>query len=98
MAGTPNSPTQANKVVVAFLDGRRVKGYVYNFSALRDAFSVFPHENSRKQHAVEIKMKDLKAIFFVKDFVSNREYQDDPLPERLKRGRKIEAPLSDGET
>ena len=98
MAGTPNPPTQANKVVVAFLDGRRVRGYVYNFSALRDAFSVFPQENSRKQDAVEIKMKDLKAIFFVKDFAGNREYQDDALPELLKRGRKIEAAFSDGET
>ena len=98
MADTPNSPTQANKVVVAFLDGRRVRGYVYNFSALRDAFSVFPQENSRKQDAVEIKMNDLKAIFFVKDFAGNREYQDDALPELLKRGRKIEAAFSDGET
>ena len=98
MASTPKPPTQANKVVVAFLDGRRVRGYVYNFSALRDAFNVFPQENSPKQDAVEVKMKDLKAIFFVKDFVGNREYQDDPLPERLKRGRKIEAAFSDGET
>jgi len=98
MAGTPNPLTQANKVVVAFLDGRRVRGYVYNFSALRDAFSVFPQENSRKQDAVEIKMKDLKAIFFVKDFAGNREHQDDALPELLKRGRKIEAAFSDGET
>ena len=85
-------------MVVAFLDGRRVRGYVYNFSALRDAFSVFPQENSRKQDAVEIKMKDLKAIFFVKDFAGNREYQDDALPDLLKRGRKIEAAFSDGET
>ncbi len=84
-------------MVVAFLDGRRVRGYVYNFSAVRDAFSVFPQENSRKQDAVEVKMKDLKAIFFVKDFAGNREYQDDPLPELLKRGRKIEAAFSDGE-
>src|SRR5260370_7586632 len=98
MAGTPNPPTHANKVVVAFLDGRRVRGYVYNFSALRDAFSVFPQENSRKQDAVKIKMKDLKAIFFVEDFAGNREYQDDALPELLKRGRKIEAAFSDGET
>ncbi len=98
MAGTPNLRTQANKVVVAFLDGRRVRGYVYNFSAVRDAFSVFPQENSRKQDAVEIKMNDLKAIFFVKDFAGNREYQDDAFPDLLKRGRKIEAAFSDGET
>ena len=97
MAGTPNLRTQANKVVVAFLDGRRVRGYVYNFSAVRDAFSVFPQENSRKQDAVEIKMNDLKAIFFVKDFAGNREYQDDAFPDLLKRSRKIEAAFSDGE-
>src|SRR5258708_13431793 len=98
MASTPKPPTQANKVVVAFLDGRRVRGYVYNFSALRDAFNVFPQENSPKQDAVEVKMKDLNAIFFVKDFVGNREDQDDPLPKRLKRVRKIAPPFSDRQT
>ncbi len=98
MATPLNPPTQANKVVVAFLDGRRVRGYVYNFSPIRDAFSVFPKENSPKQDAVEVKMKDLKAVFFVKDFVGNREYQGDSLPERLQRGRKIEAAFTDGET
>jgi len=56
MAGTPNPPTQANKVVVAFLDGRRVRGYVYNFAALRDAFSFSPGKFP-KQDAVEVKMR-----------------------------------------
>ena len=98
MAAPLNPATQANKVVVAFLDGRRVKGYIYNFSAIRDAFSVFPQENSAKQDAVEVKIKDLKAVFFVKDFVGNREYQEESLPELLKRGRKIEAAFRDGET
>jgi len=98
MAAPFNPPKQANKVVVAFVDGRRVKGFVYNFSVLRDAFSVFPSEDSSKQDAVEVKMNDLKAVFFVKDFVGNRARQDDSLPELLKRGRKIEAAFSDGET
>ena len=85
--GAPlHPPTQTNKVVVAFLDGRRVPGFIYNFSAVRDAFRVFPHENSSKHDAVEIKMNDLKAIFFVKDFIGNREYQAEALPELLKRG------------
>ncbi len=97
--GAPLNPaTQANKVVVAFLDGRRVKGYVYNFSTIRDDFSVFPPENSPKQDALEVQMKDLKAVFFVKDFVGNREYHEEALTELLKRGRKIEATFRDGET
>ncbi len=99
MSVSSNAPNQVNKVVVAFLDGRRVKGFVYNFSAARDSFSVFPREDSPREAAVEVKMKDLKAVFFVKDFVGNPEYRDSSSPAQLelKRGRKIEVTFADGE-
>src|SRR6266568_940969 len=63
----PGSAVQSNKVVVALVDKRRVKGFVYNFSAMRETFSVFPNESAQKTDATEIKVKDVKAVFFVKD-------------------------------
>ena len=97
MTTTPESAKQANKVVVACLDGRRVKGFVYNFSAVRDSFTVFHFDDSHQKSAVEIGMKEAKAVFFVKDFTGNREYQDISRPDLPKHGRKIEVTFADGE-
>jgi hypothetical protein len=41
MTHPPSSANQANKVVVAFLDGRRAKGRVFNFSAIKESFDLF---------------------------------------------------------
>lgn len=90
-------PSQANKVVVAFLDGRRLKGYVFNFSALRDAFRVFPEDTSHQQEGTNVSVKDLKAVFFVKDFGGNPEYHESDVITRLEHGRKIEVQFGDGE-
>ena len=42
-------------------------------------------------------MKDLKAIFFVKDFAGNPEYRKAPGVEVPKRGRKVAVTFQDGE-
>ena len=87
-----------NKVVVALLNGPRLKGYVYNFSPLRDSFHLLPPENPLQQHGTEVALKDVKAIFFVADFVGKRDHTPNPLPdESLKQGRKIEVTCLDGE-
>src|SRR5262249_9211201 len=63
---TPGTGVQSNKVVVALVDKRRIKGFVYNFSAVRETFSVFPTESAHKNEANDIRLKDVKAVFFVK--------------------------------
>ena len=93
----PAVSIQISKVVVAMLDERRVKGYVYNFSPIRDVFSVFPSENSPKKDAVEIKLIGVKAIFFVKTFTGNPAYRDTRALDAARRGRKIEVAFFDGE-
>jgi len=96
---TPASPAStANKVVVASLDKRRVKGYIFNFSPLRDSFRLFPEPNAAQNAGADLSIKDLKAIFFVKDFSGNPERSEtNALPEGA-RGRKLEVTFSDGET
>jgi hypothetical protein len=45
-----------------------------------------------------MEFKDVKAVFFVKDFIGNREHKPDPLAEESpKHGRKIEVTCADGE-
>ena len=61
MATPPRAPEQANKVVVAFMDGRRLKGYVYDFSALKDSFNVLPADKPLQEHGIKVLLSDLKA-------------------------------------
>jgi hypothetical protein len=42
-------------------------------------------------------MKDLKAIFFVKDFVGNPDYTKTPGGDAPKRGREVVVTFRDGE-
>jgi hypothetical protein len=98
MATPPRAPEQANKVVVAFVDGRRLKGYVYDFSAVKDSFNVLPAEKTLREHGIKVQMKDLKAVFFVKDFSGNSEYNDKAIVDEHIHGRKIEVSFRDGET
>jgi hypothetical protein len=87
----------ASKVVVACMDGSRLKGYVFNFSAIRERFNLFPEPNSPQIESDELQLAELKAIFFVKDFVGNRERKDAyQLAEEI-HGRKLEVTFSDGE-
>lgn len=86
-----------NRVVVAFLDGRRLKGYLYNFSAIKESFRLFPNALEDQKSGSDVLMKDLKAVFFVKDFGGNRDYKELPNADPVKRGRKVLVIFPDGE-
>jgi hypothetical protein len=94
----PGTAIQTNKVVVALVDNRRIKGFVYNFSAVREIFSVFPTEAALKIDAKEIRLKDVKAVFFVRDFAGNSVRKDAQSVEQMGRGRKLQIVFCDGET
>ena len=94
----PSSVSQLNKVVVACLDGRRLKGYVFNFSALKDFFDLLPQDNPLQERGNRIDFKDIKAIFFVKDFVGVPDHHRNNDAESSKHGRKIQVKCRDGET
>lgn len=97
MATPPKAPAQANKVVVAFLDGRRMKGYTYDFSAIKEFFNLLPALNTLQEQGNKILIKDLKAVFFVKDFEGRREYREKAQVDERAHGRKIEVTFRDGE-
>lgn len=91
----PNDP---NRVVVACLDGRRLKGHIYNFSMVKERFSLFPEEDSAEHEGIEVLLKDLKAIFFVKSFAGDPDRRDFPQAHPHAHGRAIEVTFHDGES
>jgi hypothetical protein len=86
-----------NKVVVAYLDGRRARGCVYDFSPLKDVFRLLAESDLSLQKGAEINLKELKAVFFVKDFRGDSRYRESKKIEEAKPGRRIEVTFSDGE-
>lgn len=86
-----------NKVVVAFLDGRRSRGRIYDFSPLKDAFRLVGENDSPQQKGAEINLKELKALFFVKDFRGDSRYRESKKVADGKPGRKVEVTFFDGE-
>jgi len=82
------SRTGPTQVVVAFLDGRRMRGYIYDFSALRERCKVFSTPTGTE--AEEVSLKQLKAIFFVEEAGAAADAKP-------AAGRKIEVFFSDGE-
>ena len=97
MGTPPKSPEQLNKVVIAFLNGGRIKGYAYDFSPLKDSFNLLPTENPHQSQGVRVELKDLKAVFFVWDFAGHADYHESSSAESTLHGRKVEVTFSDGE-
>lgn len=93
----PNVLDHRNRAVVAFLDGRRLKGYIYNFSAQKDRFRLFLEQDTLQREGSDVQMKDLKAIFFARDFAGNSEYTESQTLSSKNGGRKAEVTFLDGE-
>jgi hypothetical protein len=86
------------KVVARYIDGRVVKGLSQDFFPNKDRFHVYPADKSSGE-AAEIFLKELKAVFFVRDFVGNFQYNErkEYLEGDKPSGRKIEVTFKDGE-
>ncbi len=86
------------KVVARYLDGRRVKGFSQDFFPNKERFHIYPATKPAGE-ALEVSLKELKAIFFVKDFTGNSLYHErkEYLQEEKPSGRKVEVTFKDGE-
>jgi len=97
MTTIPKIQDEIPKIVVAFLDGRRVKGYSFNFSPLKESFDLFPPEKPLLNQGTRVEIKDVKAVFFVKDFAGNAGYGESQLVEARGPGVHLEIIFADGE-
>lgn len=102
----PSHPSiNTNKVVVALLDGRRLKGFVFDFFPGGKTLNVFPSfgDPSDKRPATVVEFAACKAIFFVRTHDGNaeaaaaaRRAASDP-KRHAPRGKKVKVVFSDGE-
>ncbi len=89
--------SETNRVVVRFLDGHVIKGTTEDFFPNRPSF----HLHVLGTGALEdVRCKDLKAVFFVKDFAGDRHRKDRSgfaVANDAVRGKKIAVLFKDGE-
>jgi len=90
---------EPSKIVIRYAGGKVLKGYTQNFFPNKPVFHVLPLEKEKTNQLVEINVKDLKAVFFVRDFVGNKHYKEKKFyPQGAKpQGRVIEVSFKDGE-
>jgi hypothetical protein len=87
------------KIVVRFADGRMLKGYTQDFSPKKPIFHFFRSLGKGSSSHREIRVSDLKAIFFVKTFSGNAQYKERKgfVEGQRAQGRKAEVAFADGE-
>lgn len=63
------------KVVVKYKDGKIIKGWIEDFRPDRKLFILFPLIEYNEEERLEIKFSSLKAVFFIKDFIGDKNYK-----------------------
>jgi len=89
-----------NKLVVKFKDGKIRKGWSTNFKPNADIFHLHLTEEDGND-ILEIEISSLKAVFFVKDFIGDKNYKKvrtfEGRPKGTPSERKIIIIFKDGE-
>ncbi len=88
-----------NRVVARFADGRVLKGTTADFSPTKDLFHLTVAPASAGAQPVKVRIAELKAVFFVRDFAGDPDRHDrqDFDPSRPAAGRRIRVVFNDGE-
>ena len=89
-----------NRVVARYLDGRTIKDTTADFLPTRPTFHVIPGGQSGTSIQVaDVRMADLKAVFFVKDLAGDAAYNEGKAfaPDARAAGRKVQVEFKDGE-
>ncbi len=87
------------KVVVRYTDGRILKGYTEDFLPTKPSFHVHPFNPGTSENPIEILVKDLKAVFFVREFLGNPNLTErkEFLEGAKIIGKVLEVTFKDGE-
>ncbi|MGH9713171.1 MAG: DUF6982 domain-containing protein [Candidatus Acidiferrales bacterium] len=97
MASTPARLGKTHKAIVGYLDGRRLKGHIYDFAASKTVFHMYPAEDPLHAKAMMVQVAELKAVFFLKEFEGKKEHQEAREGASPKHGKKVEVTFMDGE-
>ena len=90
---------EPSKIVVRYRNGKLLKGFTQNFFPNKPVFHVVPPEGSGSRAPTEVAMDQLKAVFFVRDFLGDRTAKERKRPAEGDKppGRLIEVTCEDGE-
>lgn len=91
--------TEQLKFVVRYLDGRVLKGYTQDFYPNRERFHLYLSDNPDAA-GVDVSLKDLKAIFLVRDLAGDPRYAESKkfVNGEKSSGQKVEVTFLDGES
>ncbi|MBI3896271.1 MAG: hypothetical protein HY313_10125 [Acidobacteria bacterium] len=90
---TPSLQRAPVQVVIAFLNGRRIRGYLFDFSPTCDRCKVYPSPTPETNVGEIVDLKTLKAIFFLQEAMG----ESGTNASSAGQDRKIEVIFSDGE-
>lgn len=90
---------RGQRVVVAYLDRRREKGYARDFKPFGEGFTMLPADDGDRGPGRFIEFRSLKAVYFVKSLEGNKNFKENKLqlPAVTRQGRKLEVAFHDGE-
>jgi hypothetical protein len=83
-----------NKIIIRYFDGKIKKGTTEDFFPNK---TIFHLRDKDSDEYTEIRIEDLKAVFFVKSFEGDHTYHESTEFERFGLGRKIKVCFKDGE-
>jgi len=63
------------KAVVKYQNEEIIKGWIEDFRLDRESFILFPLIEYSEEERMEINFNSLKAVFFVKDFIGDKNYK-----------------------
>ena len=91
--------TEPVKVIMRYANGKLIKGYTNDFFPNKPLFHVRSIESQPTDKGEEVSVKELKAVFFVKDFVGDPAYEEiiHFAEGQQYSGRKVEVTFTDGE-
>ena len=86
------------KVVARYRDGKVIKGFTHDFFPNKDRFHLFPADDP-SANGVEVLISRLKAVFMVRDFIGNPQYNErkEYVEGETFSGLQVEVTFQDGE-
>lgn len=83
-----------NKIVLHFLNKKIVKGLTSDFLPNKNIFHI---EERDTRKIIEVDIKQLKGIFFVKNHEGDKNYREKKDIEKAGLGKRIKVKFKDGE-
>jgi hypothetical protein len=86
-----------NRIVSHFQDGHLLKGFTADFLPAKDRFHMTLEEQTAAAKPIEVRIADLKAIFFVRSFAGDPQHQRTNEAAEAAAGRRLRVVFKDGE-